>query len=69
MTAFEKLTHVAKKRVEYLLIDMINSHGMRNKKFTEHWFEFYALIAIRSLGKKVNGEPECFKIPSDAGAR
>ena len=27
------------------------------------------LIAIRSLGKKVNGEPECFKLPSDAGAR
>ena len=46
MTAFEKLTHVAKKRVEYLLIGMINSLGKRSIKFTEQLFECYALKGI-----------------------
>ena len=46
MTAFEKPTPVAKKHVEYLLIDMINSLGKRSIKFTDHWFEFYALKCI-----------------------
>ena len=43
MTAFEKLTHEAKKCVEYFFIGMLNSIGKRSIKLTEHWFEFYEL--------------------------
>ena len=46
MTAFKKLTNVANKCVEYLLIGMIHSLGKRSIKFTEHWIELYALKGI-----------------------